>query len=195
VRFITNPSSGKMGYAIARAAEYRGAEVVLVSGPTALSDPLHVKTVRIRTAREMAEAVFAHLDNADIVIKSAAVSDYRPKDVAEHKIKKGAEETVLLLEQNPDILKSIGQRKTHQFLVGFAAETQNLRENAQQKMEKKNLDMIVGNIVTEPGAGFGTDTNRVTLFYRDGTRESLEQMDKDRVADILLDRVLARLPG
>ncbi|MGE0087237.1 MAG: bifunctional phosphopantothenoylcysteine decarboxylase/phosphopantothenate--cysteine ligase CoaBC [Desulfococcaceae bacterium] len=193
VRFITNPSSGKMGYAIARAAEYRGADVVLVSGPTALPDPLHVKTVRIRTAREMAEAVFAHLDNTDIVIKSAAVSDYRPRDVAEHKIKKGAAETVLVLDQNEDILKSIGQRKTHQFLVGFAAETQNLRENAQQKLEKKNLDMIVGNIVTDPGAGFGTDTNRVTLFYRDGTRESLDQMDKDAVAHILLDRVIARM--
>ncbi|MEZ4528485.1 MAG: bifunctional phosphopantothenoylcysteine decarboxylase/phosphopantothenate--cysteine ligase CoaBC [Desulfobacterales bacterium] len=193
VRFITNPSSGKMGYAIARAAEYRGADVVLVSGPTVLPDPLHVKTVRIRTAREMAEAVFAHLDQADIVIKSAAVSDYRPRETAEHKIKKGAAETVLVLDQNEDILKSIGQRKTHQFLVGFAAETQNLGENAQQKLEKKNLDMIAGNIVTAPGSGFGTDTNRMTLFYRDGTRESLEQMDKDAVAHILLDRVLARL--
>ncbi|MEE4356065.1 MAG: bifunctional phosphopantothenoylcysteine decarboxylase/phosphopantothenate--cysteine ligase CoaBC [Desulfococcaceae bacterium] len=194
VRFISNPSSGKMGYAIARAAEYRGAEVVLVSGPSALPDPLNVKTVRIRTAKEMAEAVFAHLDETDIVIKSAAVSDYRPKEVAEHKIKKGEAETQMILEQNEDILKSIGQRKKHQFLVGFAAETQSLRDNASAKLEKKNLDMIVGNIVIQPGSGFGTDTNRVTFFYRGGTQEALEQMDKDEVAHILLDRVMERIP-
>lgn len=194
VRFISNPSSGKMGYAIARAAEYRGAEVVLVSGPSALPDPLNVKTVRIRTAKEMAEAVFAHLDETDIVIKSAAVSDYRPKEVAEHKIKKGEAETQMILEQNEDILKSIGQRKKHQFLVGFAAETQSLRDNASAKLEKKNLDMIVGNIVIQTGSGFGTDTNRVTFFYRGGTQEALEQMDKDEVAHILLDRVMERIP-
>lgn len=194
VRFISNPSSGKMGYAIARAAEYRGAEVVLVSGPSALPDPLNVKTVRIRTAKEMAEAVFAHLDETDIVIKSAAVSDYRPKEVAEHKIKKGEAETHMILEQNEDILKSIGQRKKHQFLVGFAAETQSLRDNASAKLEKKNLDMIVGNIVIQPGSGFGSDTNRVTLFYRGGTQEALEQMDKDTVAHIILDRVMERIP-
>ena len=193
VRFISNPSSGKMGYAIARAAEHRGGKVTLVSGPSHLPDPVNVQTIRIQTAKEMADAVFGNLDKMDIIIKTAAVSDYRPATSVEHKIKKGEAETVMYLRENEDILKSIGRRKKNRFLVGFAAETQALREHAQGKLEKKNLDMIVGNLVNQPGSGFGTDTNRVTLFYRDGSRESLEQMGKDAVARHILDRVSERI--
>ncbi|WP_373497759.1 bifunctional phosphopantothenoylcysteine decarboxylase/phosphopantothenate--cysteine ligase CoaBC [Desulfococcus sp.] len=194
VRFISNPSSGKMGYAVARAAEYRGAEVVLVSGPTSLDLPVNVRTVRVRTAREMAHAVFEQMDGADVIVKSAAVGDYRAMETAAHKIKKTADELTLTLVKNTDILKSVGLRKTRQILVGFAAETRDLKENAQEKLEKKNLDMIVGNLVGHPSSGFGTDTNRVTLFYRDGGIEPLEEMDKAEVAHLILDRVCERLP-
>lgn len=193
VRFISNPSSGKMGYAVARAAEYRGADVVLISGPTCLDDPVNVRTVRIRTAEEMACAVFDHMDGADIIVKTAAVGDYRPTQTADHKIKKTADELVLTLVKNEDILKLVGERKTRQILVGFAAETRDLQENAREKLVRKNLDMIAGNLVGHPSSGFGTDTNRVTLFYRDGSSEPLEEMDKDAVAHIILDRVCERL--
>ena len=193
VRFISNPSSGKMGYAVARAAEYRGADVVLISGPTCLDDPVNVRTVRIRTAEEMARAVFDHMDGADIIVKTAAVGDYRPSQTAEHKIKKTADELVLTLVKNEDILKLVGERKTRQILVGFAAETRDLQENAREKLVRKNLDMIAGNLVGHPSSGFGTDTNRVTLFYRDGSSEPLEEMDKDAVAHIILDRICERL--
>jgi len=192
VRFISNPSSGKTGYALARAAEYRGADVVLVSGPTALPDPANVKTVRVQTAGQMALAVFDHMRDADIIIKSAAVGDYRAMETAAHKIKKTTDQLVLTLIKNEDILKSLGERKTHQILVGFAAETRDLRENAREKLVRKNLDMIVGNLVSHPASGFGTDTNRVTLFYRDGSCEPLAEMDKDAVAHIILDRVRER---
>ena len=191
VRFISNPSTGKMGYAIARAAEHRGAEVTLVTGPTALEDPPGVTVIRIETAREMAQAVFERMDTADIIIKSAAVSDYRPAETAPHKIKKNAERMTLTLERNTDILFELGRRKKNQVLVGFAAETQSLVENARAKLAAKNLDMIVGNLVNQPGTGFGTDTNRVTFFFRDGAREELAEMDKGLVAHTLLDRVLS----
>ncbi len=194
VRFISNPSSGKMGYAVARAAEYRGADVILISGPTGLEDPANVRTVRIQTAAEMARAVFAHMDGADIIVKTAAVGDYRAREAAAHKIKKTADELTLTLVKNEDILKSLGARKTRQFLVGFAAETRDLQENALEKLARKNLDMIAGNLVGVSTSGFGTDTNRVTLFYRDGTIEPLEEMDKDAVAHLILDRVCERLP-
>ena len=190
VRFISNPSTGKMGYAIARAAEYRGATVTLVTGPTALEDPPGVTMVKIETAQEMAQAVFERMDTAQIIIKSAAVSDYRPVETAPHKIKKSAAHMTIALEKNTDILFELGRRKTNQILVGFAAETQSLSENAQAKLSAKNLDMIVGNLVNQPGTGFGTDTNRVTFFFRDGTREELSEMDKGLVAHTLLDRVL-----
>lgn len=193
VRFISNPSSGKMGYAVARAAEYRGADVVLISGPTCLDDPVNIRTVRIRTAEEMARAVFDHMDGADIIVKTAAVGDYRPTQTAAHKIKKTADELVLTLVKNEDILKLVGERKTRQILVGFAAETRDLQENAREKLVRKNLDMIAGNLVGHPSSGFGTDTNRVTLFYRDGSSEPLEEMDKDAVAHIILDRICERL--
>jgi phosphopantothenoylcysteine decarboxylase / phosphopantothenate---cysteine ligase len=193
VRFISNPSSGRMGFAVARAAEHRGAEVTLVTGPVSLPDLPAVETIRVTSAREMADAVLSRLDAAEIVVKTAAVSDYRPRESADHKIKKGAAEETLVLEQNPDILREIGARKGGRFLVGFAAETRDLRENASAKLRNKNLDMIVGNVVTEPGAGFGSESNRVTFFYPDGSREALESMSKTEVAHRLLDRVAERM--
>jgi phosphopantothenoylcysteine decarboxylase/phosphopantothenate--cysteine ligase len=192
VRFISNPSSGKMGFAVARAAEYRGGEVTLITGPTHLPDPNNVKIIRIQTAREMAQAVFDNMEHSDIIIKAAAVSDYRPKDPATQKIKKEKGELVLYLERTQDILKEIGMRKKDQILVGFAAETENLEQHAETKRVEKNLDIIVGNIVGEPSSGFGADTNKVTLFYKDGTQEPLPVMEKDAVAHILLDRILKR---
>ena len=195
VRFISNPSSGKMGYAIARAAEYRGGDVMLVSGPTNLPNPVNMEVIRVQSAREMAQAMFDQMDSADIVIKTAAVADYRPRDASDHKIKKGDDEKSLSLVKNSDILRELGKRKTSQILVGFAAETRELEKHASQKLEKKNLDMIAGNLVGDPSSGFGTDTNLVTLFYRDGTKESLPSMEKDAVAHILLDRVVERIMG
>lgn len=192
VRFISNPSSGKMGFAVARAAEHRGAEVTLISGPTHLADPMHVTTIRVRTAEEMAHQVFRLMENAEVIIKSAAVSDYRPKQSKIHKIKKGKSEMVLRLQQNKDILKTLGQKKKQQVLVGFAAETRELNKNATQKMAEKNLDIIAGNLVGSADSGFASDTNTVTLFFKDGTTESLPAMDKMEVAHILLDRVVTR---
>ena len=190
VRYISNPSSGKMGFAIARAAEHRGASVTLVAGPVNLPDPPNIAVIRVTTAEEMAQAVFDKMEGSDIIIKSAAVSDYRPKDIADHKIKKGDEENILILSKNQDILKALGQRKKHQILVGFAAETQALEANASKKLAEKNLDMIVGNLVNVSGSGFGTDTNQVTLFYRNGTKESPPVMEKEAVANMILDRIL-----
>ena len=192
VRFISNPSSGKMGFAVARAAEHRGAEVTLISGPTHLADPMNVTTIRVRTAEEMAHQVFQLMENADVIIKSAAVSDYRPKESKIHKIKKAKSEMVLRLQQNKDILKTLGQKKKHQVLVGFAAETRGLKKNATQKLAEKNLDIIAGNLVGSADSGFASDTNTVTLFFKDGTTESLPAMDKMEVAHILLDRVVAK---
>jgi phosphopantothenoylcysteine decarboxylase/phosphopantothenate--cysteine ligase len=192
VRFISNPSSGKMGFAVARAAEHRGAEVTLISGPTHLADPMHVTTIRVRTAEEMAHQVFRLMENAEVIIKSAAVSDYRPKQSKIHKIKKGKSEMVLRLQQNKDILKTLGQKKKQQVLVGFAAETRELNKNATQKMAEKNLDIIAGNLVGSADSGFASDTNTVTLFFKDGTTESLPAMDKMEVAHILLDRLVTR---
>ena len=193
VRFISNPSSGRMGFAVARAAEHRGAEVTLVSGPVNLPDPPGMEVVRVTTAHEMAQAVLDRVADAEIIVKTAAVSDYRPREIATHKIKKGDAEETLILEQNPDILREIGARKGNRFLVGFAAETRDLRENASQKLRKKNLDMIVGNVITEAGAGFGSEDNRVTFFYPDGGQEILESMPKIAVAHRLLDRVVERM--
>ena len=193
VRFISNPSSGKMGFAVARAAEHRGAEVTLISGPTQLSAPMNVTTICVRTAEEMAREVYTHMETADVIIKSAAVSDYGPKDSEDHKIKKGKKELILRLQQNKDILKTLGQKKKHQILVGFAAETKDLVENATQKLTDKNLDIIVGNLVGAPDSGFESDTNTVTLFYKDGTSESLPKMEKLEVANILLDRIVTKI--
>ena len=186
VRFISNPSSGKMGYALAKAASQRGASVTLISGPSALPPPPHVDIIRVVSAREMADAVFANFDHADIVIKTAAVSDYRPKIQADHKMKKGADEINISLEKTVDILKKLGELKKDQILVGFAAETQDLHRYARQKLEEKHLDMIVGNLIGEKGSGFDAETNRVTLFYSNGAKESLAMMSKVAVANIRL---------
>jgi phosphopantothenoylcysteine decarboxylase/phosphopantothenate--cysteine ligase len=193
VRFISNPSSGKMGFAIARAAAHRGGDLILITGPTALEDLPSVKTIRVQTAREMASAVFEQVTDCDVIIKTAAVSDYRPKTPAVQKIKKNKKQMVLHLEQTQDILKEIGKQKTHQILVGFAAETEALEKSAQKKLKEKNLDIIVGNRVDLPDSGFKSDTNTVTLFYKDGTTESLPTMDKEAVAQLLLDRIVAKM--
>jgi len=193
VRFVSNHSSGKMGYAIARYAEYRGADAVLVSGPTFLSTPAGVRMVRVKTADEMANAVFEHMENADIIIKVAAVADYKPSKSADYKIKKTGDTIMLPLDRNIDILKEIGRRKKDQFLVGFAAETHDLDSNAEKKMEEKNLDMIVGNLVGSSTSGFGTDTNQVTFYFNDGKKESLPVLEKDEVARILLDRIIEKV--
>jgi phosphopantothenoylcysteine decarboxylase/phosphopantothenate--cysteine ligase len=193
VRFISNHSSGKMGYAIARAAEYRGADVVLVSGPTFFPPPAGVRMVSVKTADEMAKAVFENMENADIIIKVAAVADYRPSEPVDYKIKKTSDNIALSLDKNIDILKEIGRRKKDQFLVGFAAETHDLDSNARKKIKEKNLDMIVGNIVGGSSSGFGVDTNTVTFYFNDGKKESLPVLEKDEVAQILLDRIVEKV--
>jgi len=192
VRYISNPSSGKMGYALATAAVRRGADVIMISGPALLPDPLGVSVTRVDTAQEMADAVFEGLVQADIVIKAAAVSDYKPLTPSNQKIKKGSGEQTILLEQTRDILKEIGACKENRILVGFAAETEDLKQNAEKKLSDKNLDIIVGNIVGGPDSGFGTDTNTGTLFFKDGTAETLESMDKTALAHVLLDRIVER---
>ncbi|WGV58105.1 bifunctional phosphopantothenoylcysteine decarboxylase/phosphopantothenate--cysteine ligase CoaBC [Brevibacillus brevis] len=191
VRYITNHASGKMGYAIAEAARDRGAKVTLVSGPTTLARPDGVEFIAVESVQEMFDAVMEQLPHCDIVVKSAAVSDYRPKHVAEHKLKKGDGPLDLVLEKAPDILKTIGERKTKQFVVGFAAETQNVLQHAQSKLERKNLDMIVANNVLLEGAGMGSDTNIVTLLTRGGEQLALDKLSKRAVADKLFDAVLA----
>lgn len=191
VRFVGNRSSGKMGYAIAQAAAQRGAEVLLVTGPSALEIPPNVNGVKVETTNEMLEACMAAYGDMDVVIKAAAVADYRPRDVADQKIKKKTDDALtVVMDKNPDILKELGARKAHQVLVGFAAETQNLLENAREKIVKKNLDMIVANDVTAAGAGFNADTNIVKFLFPSGEVRSLEQMAKTQVANILLDTVM-----
>lgn len=193
VRYISNHSSGKMGYAIAQAAIARGAQVTLISGPSNLPVPAKVNFVPVESAKAMHAAALEYFSKADIVIKAAAVADYRPKEVSSQKIKKQADANLtIVLEKNPDILADLGQKKTKQFLVGFAAETNDLISNAQEKLRKKNLDMIVANDVTLSGAGFNADTNIVKLLYPDGEICSLEQMSKTKVANILLDCILAK---
>jgi len=193
VRYISNHSSGKMGYAVARAAEQRGASVTMVSGPVSIAPPPGVAVVPVETCRQMADAMLRHMDRADIIIKVAAVADFRPKTPEDQKIKKqaGTTEMVLELTENPDILKAIGQRKKpHQFLVGFAAETNDLETHAMAKMERKNLDMIAANLVGGAETGFGTDTNALTLFSRNGGREVIPLMAKEAAAHKILDAVI-----
>jgi len=192
VRFITNRSSGKMGFALARAAVRRGAEVILISGPTALPPPPKVKFISVRSTAQMREAVLTNLKNASILLMAAAVSDYRPRQAAAGKIKKSEAEMVLTLERNPDILAEAGKQKDHRILVGFAAETDNLLRNARSKLKEKNLDLIVANDVTLPGAGFEVDTNIVRFLDRSPKVEKLPLMTKEELADRILDRV-ARL--
>lgn len=190
VRFITNNSSGKMGYAIAERAIKRGATVILVSGPTNLKPPVGVDFIKIESAVNMRDAVMEKLEYVDVVIKSAAVSDYSPVEVHENKIKKSEDTMTLTLKKNPDILAEVGAKKGDRVLIGFAMETQDLVGNATSKLIKKNLDMIVANDLMTDGAGFGVDTNIVTLLYRDGKVENLEKMTKEALADVILDRML-----
>ncbi len=194
VRYIGNRSSGRMGYALAEEAVARGAEVVLVSGPSALKPPSGLKQfVSVETAAEMREVVLREAETSRIVIKAAAVADYHPKHVSEQKIKKNDEELSIRLEKNPDILKELGQRKRpEQILVGFAAETQNLLQYAREKIEKKNLDFIVANDVTKPGAGFNTTTNTVKIIARDGSIEEVPLMTKREIAKRIFDYVLQK---
>ncbi len=191
VRYIGNRSSGKMGYAIAEAAARLGAEVTLISGPSALQPPAGVEFFGVESAREMRQLVQERFPACDIVIKAAAVADYRVKNVSDQKIKKNDAELTLVLEKNPDILKELGEMKQlHQTLVGFAAETQNLLQYAKGKLEKKNLDMIVANDVSKPQAGFNVDTNLIKLLKRDGSIEELPLMSKKELAYIILERVM-----
>jgi len=195
VRYITNHSTGKMGYAIAKAAIRKGANVILVSGKTNLKPPLGLeKFVSVESTIDMYNAVVENLDGCDIIIKSAAVADYRPKTRSDKKIKKTEGDLVLELERNPDILLEIGKVKGERILVGFAAETDDIMENAAKKIEKKNLDFIVANDITAEGAGFGVDTNIAKLLYRDGSVIELEKMSKDELSEIILQKV-AELSG
>jgi phosphopantothenoylcysteine decarboxylase/phosphopantothenate--cysteine ligase len=194
VRFITNRSSGKMGYALSKIAGRRGAEVILISGPTSLSLPgRDIKYVPVRTAEEMRKAVFAHLEGSSVVIKAAAVSDYRPKVISEKKMKKGDSEYTLALERTKDILEELGKKKENRILVGFAAETEDLVAHAKKKLQEKNLDLIVANDVTQPGAGFGLDTNQVKILYPSGQVKDLPLTTKEEISQVILDDVVALL--
>lgn len=192
VRFLTNRSSGKMGYAIAKAAVARGAKVTLVSGKTNQTPPVGLdQFIPIESAVDMYNAVMENLESSDIIIKSAAVADYRPKNVSDKKIKKTDGDLVIELERNPDILMEVGKKKGSKVLVGFAAETNDLIENASKKVQKKNLDFIVANDLTKEGAGFGVDTNIVKILHREGRIEELPIMEKEALADEILDRAKA----
>ena len=203
VRFVSNPSSGKMGYALARVAKRRGADVVLVSGPTCLSAPQGVEFIRVQSAQEMYDAVMGRVTHRSIVIKAAAVCDWRPTTVYDQKLKKEqALAPEIAFERTPDILKTLGEAKTDQVsdqisgqisdqvLVGFAAETENVTENAAAKMGAKNLDMIVANPVGSVDSGFGADTNQATLLFKDGDSQSLPLYSKERLAEVILDKVV-----
>jgi phosphopantothenoylcysteine decarboxylase/phosphopantothenate--cysteine ligase len=193
VRFISNPSSGKMGYAIAEAARQRGAEVILVSGPTDLPAPQGVQSHSVRTACEMHEVVVREYEKVDVVIKAAAVSDYRPKQFIPYKVKKTEDVQTVELVRNPDILAELAQRKGKRVLVGFAAETDDLLANAQKKVQAKHLDMIVANDVSHAGSGFRSDDNKVLILHDHGQIEDLPAMSKQRLAHEILARVAERL--
>jgi len=189
VRHLSNPSSGKMGHALARVANRRGAEVTLVSGPTFLAKPLGVKQIKVTTAQEMHQAVTEEFTQMDAVVMAAAVSDYRPKEAAAEKVKKSSDNNVLELERTEDILLLLGQLKKGQVLIGFAAETENLLENAKEKLQQKNLDFIVANDLTVADAGFGSDTNEVAILWPGGKVETLPLESKDLIAMQIWNRV------
>jgi len=190
VRFISNRSSGKMGFALARAARARGGEVVLISGPSALRPPMEVKLVKVESAEDMKKAVDHYYKDADVLIKAAAVSDFRPAAKAGSKIKKEQAELMIELEKTPDIVMGLGKKKTrNQILVGFAAETEDLVKNASKKLKEKNLDMIVANDISKKGAGFDVDTNIATILPRKGRAEYLPQMTKLELSYKILDKV------
>lgn len=187
VRYITNHSTGRMGYAVAREAMLRGAEVTLVSGPVSLTPPPFVTVIPVESAADMYDAVMAHVDDADIIIKSAAVADFTPAEVAAEKIKKSGETSSIALTRTKDILAELGAiKRKDQFLCGFAMETEDLLKNATEKLRKKNADLIVANSLRTEGAGFGTETNVATLLSEDGAKE-LPLMSKEALADVILD--------
>lgn len=191
VRFLSNHSTGKMGYAIAQHAKMRGAQVTLVSGPVSLTPPSDITLIPVTSAQQMHDTVLSHLSKQDWIIKAAAVGDYRPASIANDKIKKKSGELSIELLKNPDILAEIGKRKqSHQTVCGFSMETRDLIENSRAKLEQKNCDMLVANNLKVEGAGFAHDTNVATLLYRDGSSESLDLMLKEQLADIVLDRML-----
>lgn len=193
VRFISNHSTGKMGYAVARAAMLRGAEVTLVSGKTHLKRVPFVNTVETVSAEDMYNAVMSVSDDMDIIIKAAAVADYKPKKAAEEKIKKNDKDAVIELERTKDILKALGERKKDgQTLCGFSMETENLIENSRKKLKNKNADMIIANNLKTDGAGFGTDTNVITIITKDGIKE-FEKMTKDEAAHKILDYIINKI--
>jgi phosphopantothenoylcysteine decarboxylase/phosphopantothenate--cysteine ligase len=193
VRYLTNRSSGKMGYAVAESARDRGARVILVSGPVALTPPAGLETISVETAQEMENAVAAAAPTADVIIAAAAVADYRPATYAESKLKKGASPEEIKLARNPDILAGLGRSKRpEQVLIGFAAETEDVEGHAAKKLREKKLDWIVANDVTAEGAGFEVDTNIVTIFGASGERMPLSKMSKREVADKILDLVAER---
>jgi phosphopantothenoylcysteine decarboxylase/phosphopantothenate--cysteine ligase len=189
VRYLGNRSSGRMGYAIAQALQEAGAETILVSAPTDLPVPAGVRRISVMTAQEMHDAVLEQFPDMDIVVKAAAVADYRPKETVAQKIKKQGTSLWVELVPNPDILAELGKIKSKQVLVGFAAETENLIANAQDKMRRKNVDLLVANDVTLPGSGFGSLTNSVSFLFPDGRRIDLPQMNKLEVARHLRDEI------
>ncbi len=197
VRFISNPSSGKMGYALAQAASERGAQVVLVSGPTNLEPPYGVKVFMVTSAVEMRDAVMENIEGVSLVIKAAAVSDFRPKVFSGQKIKKEMGPSPIELVENPDILAELGGLKGTRplVLVGFAAESEEIIQNAKKKMQKKNLDMIVANDITHRASGFQADTNQVKILYKDGDVEHLPLLKKYELAHVILDRAKELLKG
>lgn len=190
VRYITNHSTGKMGYAVAKMAVYRGAHVTLVSGPTALEAPMFTDVVPVVTAEQMYDAVMSRAKEQDIIIKAAAVADYRPAVTADEKIKKSGENTDLLLERTADILAALGAQKGNTVLCGFSMETEHMLENSRRKLEVKNLDMIAANNLKETGAGFGTDTNVLTLITKDSEKQ-LDLMSKEAAANCLLEELIS----
>jgi phosphopantothenoylcysteine decarboxylase/phosphopantothenate--cysteine ligase len=190
VRFISNRSSGKMGYAIAEAATARGANVILISGPVTLPAPMGVHVIHVETAKQMRSAVLDNLEAASIIIKSAAVADYHVANVPQQKMKKTATRLSLELDPTPDILAEVGQKKGDRLLIGFAAETQNLLEEARRKLRTKNCDMVVGNIVSRDDIGFGSDDNEVVLVLRTGESVPVPRASKREVADAILDQAL-----
>ena len=190
VRFISNRSSGKMGYALAQAASDRGAQVILVSGPVELAEPRGVRVVHVHTALEMHDAVMAHLSEAGIIVKAAAVADYHLAQVPRHKIKKTAMRMSLDLDPTPDILAELGRKKGDRLLIGFAAETENLIESARQKLESKNCDMVVANLVNQEATGFEADENEVVLVLSTGETIPLSRAPKREIADRIFDQVL-----
>ena len=192
VRFLTNHSTGKMGYAVARAAAMRGASVTLIHGPTSLEPVRFTEDVAITSAQDMYEAVTSRFEQTDILVMAAAVADYRPATVAADKVKKSDGDMSIPLVRTADILGTIGPRKTHQFLCGFSMETRDMVAHSAEKLQRKNLDMIVANNLKDPGAGFGVDTNLVTFLTPDGGVRQLPLMSKDAVAGVILDEIMAR---